>query len=51
MSPYASLGRGMRNAQQKTYLHDYQVDLFYTVVDVDIFPLNGPSLKIINREH
>ncbi|CAL1367933.1 unnamed protein product [Linum trigynum] len=39
--PYAPLGMPRRNIQQGTNLHHFQVELFYTVVDMQLQELNN----------
>ena len=34
-------GRSQRNTQQKTNLHHYHVELFYTVIDMQLQELNN----------
>ena len=34
-------GRSQRNTQQKTNLHHYRVELFYTVIDMQLQELNN----------
>ncbi|CAL1403229.1 unnamed protein product [Linum trigynum] len=38
---YVPLGRSRRNAQRITNLHNFQVELFYTVVDMQLQELNS----------
>lgn len=40
MSPYVPLGRGIRNLQEETNLHHFQVGLFNNVIDMQIAALN-----------
>ena len=38
-------GRSRRNTQQKTNLHHYRVELFYTIIDMQLQELNNRFSK------
>ena len=41
-------GRPRRNTQQKTNLHHYRVELFYTVIDIQLQEFNNCFLRRIS---